>query len=120
MNIDVSRPNAGAERLGDLRQPDSADRRPGPLEEDDRDDTGRLSLVLEEAGKSGDHRVSPLTFSRDGDRLVIVERNLHWVTDGVYQAAFLTTKDGVVLFDAPRASGTTSSERSTKSPKRTA
>jgi hypothetical protein len=26
-----------------------------------------------------------------------VERNLYWVTDGVYQAAFLTTKDGVVL-----------------------
>ena len=30
-----------------------------------------------------------------------VERNLYWVTDGVYQAAFLTTSDGVVLFDAP-------------------
>ena len=30
-----------------------------------------------------------------------VERNLYWVTDGVYQAAFLTTQDGVVLFDAP-------------------
>src|SRR5258705_3455274 len=26
-----------------------------------------------------------------------IERNLHWVTDGVYQAAFLTTTDGVVL-----------------------
>ena len=34
-----------------------------------------------------------------------VERNLHWVTDGVYQAAFLTTKDGVVLFDAPPSIG---------------
>src|ERR1700687_4252779 len=30
-----------------------------------------------------------------------VERNLYWVTDGVYQSAFLTTADGVVLFDAP-------------------
>ena len=30
-----------------------------------------------------------------------VERNLYWVTDGTYQAAFLTTPDGVVLFDAP-------------------
>ena len=29
-----------------------------------------------------------------------VERNLYWVTDGVYQSAFLTTSDGVVLFDA--------------------
>jgi len=33
-----------------------------------------------------------------------VERNLYYVTDGVYQSAFLTTRDGVVLFDA---SGTT-------------
>jgi hypothetical protein len=30
-----------------------------------------------------------------------VERNLYRVTDGAYQAAFLTTPDGVVLFDAP-------------------
>src|SRR3954453_11976022 len=30
-----------------------------------------------------------------------VERNLYWGTDGVYQAAFLTTSDGVVLLDAP-------------------
>ena len=34
-----------------------------------------------------------------------VERNLYWVTDGVYQAAFLTTPDGVVLFDAPPTIG---------------
>jgi hypothetical protein len=30
-----------------------------------------------------------------------VERNLYWITDGVYQPAFLTTRDGVVVFDAP-------------------
>jgi len=30
-----------------------------------------------------------------------VERNLHRVTDGTYQSAFLATGDGVVLFDAP-------------------
>ncbi len=35
-----------------------------------------------------------------------VERNLYWVTDGVYQSAFLTTPDGVVLFDAPPATAT--------------
>ena len=29
-----------------------------------------------------------------------VEQNLYWVTDGTYQSAFLTTKDGVVLLDA--------------------
>jgi glyoxylase-like metal-dependent hydrolase (beta-lactamase superfamily II) len=34
-----------------------------------------------------------------------VERNLYWVTDGTYQAAFLTTADGVVLFDAPPSIG---------------
>jgi glyoxylase-like metal-dependent hydrolase (beta-lactamase superfamily II) len=34
-----------------------------------------------------------------------VEKHLYWVTDGTYQAAFLTTKDGVVLFDAPPTIG---------------
>src|SRR5258708_2147266 len=34
-----------------------------------------------------------------------VERNLYWVTHGSYQCAFLTTKDGVALFDAPPTIG---------------
>src|SRR5260370_3893677 len=34
-----------------------------------------------------------------------VEKNLYWVTDATYQCAFLTTKDGVVLLDAPRTIG---------------
>ena len=34
-----------------------------------------------------------------------VEKNLYWITDGVYQSAFLTTKDGVVLLDAPPTIG---------------
>src|ERR1700682_1361324 len=34
-----------------------------------------------------------------------VERNLYWVTDGTYQAAFLPTPAGVVLFDAPPTIG---------------
>ncbi len=34
-----------------------------------------------------------------------VEGNLYWVTDGIYQSAFLTTSDGVVLFDAPPTIG---------------
>jgi glyoxylase-like metal-dependent hydrolase (beta-lactamase superfamily II) len=34
-----------------------------------------------------------------------VERNLYYVTDGVYQSAFLATPDGVVLFDAPPSIG---------------
>jgi glyoxylase-like metal-dependent hydrolase (beta-lactamase superfamily II) len=33
------------------------------------------------------------------------EKNLYWVTDSAYQAAFLTTRDGVVLFDAPPSIG---------------
>ena len=34
-----------------------------------------------------------------------VERNLYWVTDGDYHSAFLATRDGVVLFDAPPTIG---------------
>jgi glyoxylase-like metal-dependent hydrolase (beta-lactamase superfamily II) len=34
-----------------------------------------------------------------------VERNLYWITDGAYQAAFLATSDGVVLLDAPPTIG---------------
>ena len=34
-----------------------------------------------------------------------VERNLYWVTDGVYNSAFLLTRDGAVLFDAPPSIG---------------
>src|SRR5258708_37954661 len=32
------------------------------------------------------------------------QRNLYWVTDGAYQTACLTTRDGVVVFDAPPSS----------------
>jgi glyoxylase-like metal-dependent hydrolase (beta-lactamase superfamily II) len=41
----------------------------------------------------------------DGYFVGRVERNLYYVTDATYQAAFLTTKDGVVLFDAPPTIG---------------
>lgn len=34
-----------------------------------------------------------------------VEGNLYRVTDGMYQCAFMTTSDGVVLFDAPASIG---------------
>jgi glyoxylase-like metal-dependent hydrolase (beta-lactamase superfamily II) len=34
-----------------------------------------------------------------------VNQNLYWVTDGTYQSAFLTTREGVVLFDAPPTIG---------------
>src|SRR6201986_3207924 len=33
------------------------------------------------------------------------EGNLYWISDGTYQCAFLTTCDGVVLFDAPPTIG---------------
>jgi len=45
-----------------------------------------------------------------------VERNLYWVTDGVYQSAFMTTRDGVVVFDAPPPSAATCAGPSTRSP----
>jgi len=41
------------------------------------------------------------TLNEHGYHVGQVERNLYWVTDNVYQSAFLTTDDGVVLFDAP-------------------
>jgi glyoxylase-like metal-dependent hydrolase (beta-lactamase superfamily II) len=34
-----------------------------------------------------------------------IERNLYWVTDGDYNSAFMTTSEGVVLFDAPPSIG---------------
>jgi len=34
-----------------------------------------------------------------------ISGNLYWVTDSVYQAMFLTTRDGVVLVDAPPTIG---------------
>ena len=46
-----------------------------------------------------------------------VERNLYWVTDGTYQAAFLTTPDGVVLFDVPPTTAITCGGRWTRSPR---
>ena len=33
------------------------------------------------------------------------ERNLYWVSDGLYQSAFLVTRDGVMVFDAPPSIG---------------
>ncbi|WP_188302015.1 MBL fold metallo-hydrolase [Streptomyces sp. CBMA123] len=34
-----------------------------------------------------------------------IDGNLHWVTDGYYQAMFLSTREGVVLVDAPPTIG---------------
>jgi glyoxylase-like metal-dependent hydrolase (beta-lactamase superfamily II) len=45
------------------------------------------------------------TLNQHGYYVGRVERNLYWVTDGVYQSAFLTTSEGVVLFDAPPTIG---------------
>ena len=39
---------------------------------------------------------------RSGCYVGRVERNLYWVTDGVYQAAFLVTRDGVAIRRAPQ------------------
>jgi glyoxylase-like metal-dependent hydrolase (beta-lactamase superfamily II) len=41
----------------------------------------------------------------DGYYVGQVEKNLYYVTDATYMAAFLATRDGVVLFDAPPTIG---------------
>jgi glyoxylase-like metal-dependent hydrolase (beta-lactamase superfamily II) len=43
--------------------------------------------------------------NKEGYYVGRVERNLYWVTDGVYQSAFLTTREGVVVLDAPPTIG---------------
>jgi glyoxylase-like metal-dependent hydrolase (beta-lactamase superfamily II) len=45
------------------------------------------------------------TLNEQGYHVDRVERNLFWVTDGTYHSAFLATRDGVVLFDAPPTIG---------------
>ncbi len=45
------------------------------------------------------------TFSNQGYYVGRVEGNLYRVADRTYQSAFLTTRDGVVLFDAPPTIG---------------
>jgi glyoxylase-like metal-dependent hydrolase (beta-lactamase superfamily II) len=45
------------------------------------------------------------TLNEQGYYVGRVEGNLYFVTDGTYQSAFLTTADGVVLFDAPPTIG---------------
>jgi glyoxylase-like metal-dependent hydrolase (beta-lactamase superfamily II) len=45
------------------------------------------------------------TLNEQGYYVGRVERNLYWVTDGVYNSAFLVTRDGVVVFDAPPSIG---------------
>ena len=41
----------------------------------------------------------------DGYFVGQIDGNLYWVTDSVYQAMFLTTREGVVLVDAPPTIG---------------
>ncbi|WP_351234327.1 MBL fold metallo-hydrolase [Streptomyces sp. NPDC002133] len=43
--------------------------------------------------------------NEDGYFVGQIKGNLYWVTDGSYQAMFLTTRDGVVLVDAPPTIG---------------
>jgi len=45
------------------------------------------------------------TLNEQGYYVGRVERNLYFVTDGTYMAAFLTTSDGVVVLDAPPTLG---------------
>ena len=61
-------------------------------------------MSLRAVRRSAAGRSAP-TFSNQGYYVGRVEGNLYRVTDGTYQSAFLTTRDGVVLFDAPPTIG---------------
>jgi glyoxylase-like metal-dependent hydrolase (beta-lactamase superfamily II) len=45
------------------------------------------------------------TLNADGYYVGRIQGNLYWVTDSFYQAMFLTTREGVVLVDAPPTIG---------------
>ncbi|HEY2438330.1 MAG TPA: hypothetical protein VGH93_14205, partial [Solirubrobacteraceae bacterium] len=45
------------------------------------------------------------TVNEQGYYVGRVHGNLYWITDGTYQSAFLTSRQGVVLFDAPPSIG---------------
>jgi len=70
----------------------------------------KISNTIEIAKSLPDYAPIPKTalgpaLNEQGYYVGRVEKNLYWVTDGVYQSAFLTTKDGVVLLDAPPTIG---------------
>jgi glyoxylase-like metal-dependent hydrolase (beta-lactamase superfamily II) len=72
----------------------------------------RRSIALDRKRPSEHSDCAPIPASALGPRVNErgyyvgrVEGNLYFVTDGTYQCAFLTTCDGVVLFDAPPSLG---------------
>jgi glyoxylase-like metal-dependent hydrolase (beta-lactamase superfamily II) len=66
--------------------------------------TGRGTADLPEYAPIPKSALGP-PINAQGYYVALVERNLYYATDGTYQCAFLTTKDGVVLFDAPPSIG---------------
>ncbi|HZX01470.1 MBL fold metallo-hydrolase [Kribbella sp.] len=62
------------------------------------------TLQLPDYGPVPESALGP-ELNADGYFVDRVRDNLFWVTDGTYQAAFLATPQGVVLFDAPPTIG---------------
>src|ERR1700751_6444790 len=70
----------------------------------DANGEGSPGIALPDYAPVPDSAFGP-ALNEQGYHVGRVERNLYWVTDGVYQCAFLTTSDGVVLLDAPPTIG---------------
>jgi len=73
---------------------------------------GPLASVLGAANASNLPDFAPVpaeafgpALNSDGYFVGQIDGNLYWVTDSVYQAMFLTTREGVVLVDAPPTIG---------------
>src|SRR6184192_338128 len=66
--------------------------------------SGRTALDLPDYAPVPKSALGP-ALNAQGYYVGRVEKNLYWVTDATYQCAFLTTKDGVVLLDAPPTIG---------------
>jgi len=74
-------------------------------------------VVLGPSGLIGAHAATSPTYApipssalgpalnADGYFVGAIAKNLYWVTDSFYQAMFVTTRDGVVLVDAPPTIG---------------
>src|SRR6266436_2676385 len=65
---------------------------------------GRKALALPDYAPVPKSALGP-ALNAQGYYVGRVEKNLYWVTDATYQSAFLITRDGVVVLDAPPTIG---------------
>ena len=84
--------------------------RPAGAGPDDKGDVVTTSADVESTADLPEYAPIPKSalgpaLNEQGYHVGRVERNLFWVTDGVYNCAFLATSEGVVLLDAPPSIG---------------